>query len=76
MNSKRIKIIYLAATGGAGAYYGSKIKGAAVEAYEELGPEAMYSMHVEQFPAVVAIDLHGADLFAHGPKSYNHTDEK
>jgi len=68
--------VYLAATGGAGAYYGSKIKGAAVEAYEELGPEAIYSMHVEKFPAVVAVDLHGGNLFEEGPKAYLREDKE
>lgn len=67
--------IYLAAAGGAGAYYGSKIKGAAIEAFEELGPEAIYTMHVEKFPAVVAIDLHGNNLFEEGPKAYVKTED-
>ncbi len=62
--------LYLAAVGGAGAYYGSKIKGAALLAFEELGPEAIYSLHVENFPAVVALDLHGGNLFEEGPKAY------
>ncbi len=62
--------LYLAAVGGAGAFYGSKIKGAALLAFEELGPEAIYSLHVEAFPAVVAIDLHGGNLFEEGPKAY------
>lgn len=62
--------IYLAAAGGAGAYYGSKVRGALVVAYEELGPEAVYSLMVENFPAVVAIDLKGGDLFEAGPKSH------
>lgn len=62
--------VYFAAAGGAGAFYGSKIKGAAVEAYEELGPEAIYNMRVEKFPVVVAIDLHGGNLFEDGPKYY------
>ncbi|MEW6517351.1 MAG: FumA C-terminus/TtdB family hydratase beta subunit [candidate division FCPU426 bacterium] len=62
--------IYLAAAGGAGAYYGSKVRGAMVMAYEELGPEAVYSLMVDNFPAVVAIDLKGGNLFEQGPKAY------
>jgi fumarate hydratase subunit beta len=67
---QRRGVIYLAAAGGAGAYYGSKIHGAAVVAYADLGPEAMYSLKVENFPAVVAVDLKGGDLFEQGPKAY------
>lgn len=63
-------VIYLSAAGGAGAYYGSKVRGSTVVAYEELGPEAIFCMNVENFPAVVAVDLKGDDLFEEGPKSY------
>ncbi|MBN1594632.1 fumarate hydratase C-terminal domain-containing protein [candidate division FCPU426 bacterium] len=67
---QRRGVLYLSAAGGAGAYYGSKIYGAAVAAYEDLGPEAVYSIKVENFPAVVAVDLKGGDLFEEGPKAY------
>jgi fumarate hydratase subunit beta len=67
---QRNGVIYFSAAGGAGAFYGSKIRGSAVVAYEELGPEAMYCMHVENFPVVVAVDLKGGDLFAQGPQAY------
>jgi fumarate hydratase subunit beta len=63
-------VVYLSAAGGAGAYYGSRVKGSTVVAYAELGPEAIYSLNVENFPAVVAVDLKGNDLYAEGPKSY------
>ncbi len=59
----RFGVIYLAAAGGAGAFYGSKVKGATVVAYEELGPEAIHCLRVENFPAVVALDQKGDDLF-------------
>lgn len=62
--------IYLAAAGGAGAYYGSKVLGSLVVAYEELGPEAVFSLKVDNFPAVVAIDLKGGNLFEQGPHAY------
>ena len=67
---QRRGVVYLSAAGGAGAYYGSRVHGAAVVAYEELGPEAIYSMKVENFPAVVALDLKGGDLFAQGPEAF------
>jgi fumarate hydratase subunit beta len=63
-------VIYLSAAGGAGAYYGSRVKGSTVVAYEELGPEAIYCLNVDNFPAVVAVDLKGDDLFEEGPKAY------
>jgi fumarate hydratase subunit beta len=63
-------VVYFSAAGGAGAYYGSRVKGSTVVAYEELGPEAIYSLNVENFPAVVAVDLKGNDLYVEGPKSY------
>jgi len=66
----RYGAIYLSAAGGAGAYYGSKVHGAAVAAYEELGPEAIYSLRVENFPAVVAVDTKGENLFKQGPEKY------
>jgi fumarate hydratase subunit beta len=66
----RHEAMYLSAAGGAGAYYGSKVRGAAVVAYADLGPEAIYSLCVENFPAVVAVDTRGNDLFAQGPAKY------
>ena len=66
----RYGAVYLSAAGGAGAYYGSKVRGATVAAYEELGPEAVYSLQVDNFSAVVAVDLEGRDLFASGPEAY------
>lgn len=62
--------VYLSAAGGAGAFYGSKIQGATIVAYEELGPEAIYCLRVENFPAVVAVDLKGNDIFVKGPQAY------
>lgn len=67
---QRRGVIYLSAAGGAGAFYGAKVHGAAVVAYEELGPEAIYSLKVENFPVVVAIDLKGGNLFEQGPQAY------
>jgi len=55
--------IYLAATGGAGALLGARIVKAEVIAYDELGCEALRRLTVRDFPAIVAIDLTGRDLF-------------
>jgi len=57
------KAVYLAAIGGAGALLSKTIKKAEVIAYEELGAEAITKLTVEDFPAVVALDIQGGDLF-------------
>ncbi|NQT95049.1 MAG: fumarate hydratase C-terminal domain-containing protein [Candidatus Omnitrophica bacterium] len=59
---KRYKAVYLVAVGGAGAYFASKIKKANILAYKELGPEAIYELWVENFPAIVAIDSRGQSI--------------
>jgi fumarate hydratase subunit beta len=56
--------VYLAGTGGAGALYGERITKADIVAYEDLGPEALRRLEVEDFPAIVAIDASGRDLYA------------
>ena len=55
--------VYLVATGGAGALLGSRIEKAEVLAYDDLGCEALRRLVVRDFPAVVAIDASGRDLF-------------
>ncbi|MGM0435458.1 MAG: FumA C-terminus/TtdB family hydratase beta subunit [Bacillota bacterium] len=55
--------VYLIATGGAGALLASKIKKRTLVKYEDLGPEAIYELEVENFPCFVAYDVHGNNLF-------------
>lgn len=62
--------LYLAATGGAGALLAQRIKKAEVVAYEDLGPEAIRRIEVEDFPAVVINDIHGNDLYEQGVAAY------
>lgn len=64
------KGVYLAATGGAGALLAKVIKEAEVVAYEELGPEAIRRLVVEDFPATVINDAHGNDLYQEGREKY------
>ena len=54
---------YLAAIGGAGALYASKIKSSRVLAYSDLGTEAVHEFQVEDFPCVVAIDANGNGIY-------------
>jgi fumarate hydratase subunit beta len=62
--------VYFAATGGCGALIAQRIKKSTCIAYEELGPEAIYKMEVEDFPMLVAIDSKGENLYITGPANY------
>jgi fumarate hydratase subunit beta len=62
--------IYFAAIGGAGALISKSIVKAEVIAYPELGAEAIRRMEVKNFPAIVAIDAQGNDLYAKGKEAY------
>ena len=62
--------VYMAAIGGAGALMATSVKDARVVAYEELGPEAIRQLTVEQLPAIVVNDSLGNDLYAEGQKAY------
>jgi len=67
---KKHKAVYFAATGGAGALLAKRVKKAEVVAYEDLGPEAIRRLEVEDFPVVVVNDIHGNDLYVEGEKRY------
>jgi len=67
---KEHKAVYLAAIGGAGALISGSIKKSDVIAYEELGAEAIRRLEVEDFPATVANDIHGGDIFNEGKTRY------
>ena len=60
---KKFGVIYFAATGGAGALIAQRIRKCELIAFPELGPEAVYRLEVEEFPAVVAIDAQGRSLY-------------
>ncbi|WP_337399575.1 Fe-S-containing hydro-lyase [Congzhengia sp.] len=60
---KRNGAVYLAAIGGAGALYASAIKQADVIAYEDLGPESVKRLVVENMPLTVVIDCFGNNLY-------------
>ena len=66
----RFKAVYLAAIGGAGALMAQAIKKAEIIAYEDLGPEAIRRLEVEEFPAIVVNDVRGDDLYEEGVKEY------
>ncbi|SDK96205.1 fumarate hydratase subunit beta [Maridesulfovibrio ferrireducens] len=58
------KAVYFGATGGAGALLSMCIKEAKVIAFDELGPEAIRELTVEDFPLLVINDCHGGELYA------------
>ena len=62
--------VYLAAVGGAGALLAQCIKKSEVIAYDDLGPEAIRRLTVENFPAIVVIDSEGNDLYQTAPDAY------
>lgn len=64
------KAVYFAAIGGAGALLAEAIKEANVLAFEDLGPEAIYQLRVENFPVTVVIDSEGNDLYKLGKAQY------
>ncbi|MDP8268424.1 MAG: Fe-S-containing hydro-lyase [Candidatus Tenebribacter davisii] len=57
------KAVYLAAVGGAAVVIANSIKESKIIAYEDLGPEAIREMKVENFPCIVANDIYGNDIY-------------
>ena len=68
--------VYLAATGGAGALIAAAIQAARIVAYEDLGPEALQELHVEDFPAIVINDIRGGDAYEDGQAAYRMPDPR
>ena len=67
---KRHKAVYFAATGGAGALLAKRVKKAEIVAYEDLGPEAIRRLEVENLPVIVVNDVQGNDLYVEGAMKY------
>lgn len=68
---KRHKAVYFVAVGGAGALIAQCIKKLDIVAFQDLGPEAIQRLEVEDFPLIVANDSYGKDLFKEGVKNYS-----
>ena len=67
---KQYKAVYFATIGGAGALLAKSIKQVKVIAYEDLGTGAILRLNVDNFPAIVANDIYGGDLFEQGKGKY------
>ncbi len=61
---KKHRAVYFAAVGGAAAFLSEKIKDVRPVAYEDLGPEAVLRLEVEEFPVIVAIDSRGNNVYS------------
>jgi fumarate hydratase subunit beta len=60
---QRFTCVYFAAPGGAGALLAKKVRKADIVCYEDLGPEAIYRLEVNDMPLIVAIDCSGSSLY-------------
>ena len=65
--------VYFGAVEGTAALLADRVREAEVVAYEELGPEAIHRLLVEEFPVVVINDLHGGDLYREGRERWRRT---
>jgi fumarate hydratase subunit beta len=62
--------VYFAAVGGAAALLARHVIAAESVAWEDLGTEALVRMTLADFPAFVAIDTQGRDLYAQAPAEW------
>jgi len=60
---KHAKAVYFIAPAGAGAYLSRRVRSCRVLAFEDLGPEAIFEIEIEDFPLIVAIDQEGRDIY-------------
>lgn len=70
---KKHGAVYFGAIGGCGALLGKCIKKSEIIAYDDLGPEAIRRLEVEDFPVTVIIDANGENLYETGRKRYLET---
>ncbi len=62
--------VYFAAVGGAAALLATHVTSAEAIAYPELGTEALVRLELAEFPAFVAIDTLGADLYGSAAREW------
>ncbi|MDA8164575.1 MAG: FumA C-terminus/TtdB family hydratase beta subunit [Desulfobacteraceae bacterium] len=60
---QRSGAVYFATVGGAGALLSKCIRACELVAFADAGPEGLFRLEVENFPAVVINDLHGRDFY-------------
>jgi len=64
------RAVFLGGVGGAGALLSKAVKSAEVIAYDDLGPEALRRLVVEDLPVTVVDDSTGRDLYEEGRARY------
>jgi len=57
------RAVYFAAIGGIAAVTSQCVRSVSLVAYEDLGPEAVLRLEIEDFPLVVVNDAAGGDLY-------------
>ncbi len=67
---KQYKAVYFAALGGVAALAAKSIRSSRVIAFEDLGPEALLRLEVENLPAIVVNDMYGGDAYEAGKAKY------
>jgi fumarate hydratase subunit beta len=67
---KKFKAVYLVAIGGTGALLGRQVMKSEMIAFEDLGTEAIRRLTVRDFPAIVANDVSGRDIFTEAVAKY------
>jgi len=67
---KKYTGVYLVVVGGAAALISKSIVANELVAWEELGAEAVRKFVVKDFPAIVAQDSYGGNIFVEGVKKY------
>lgn len=67
---QRYGAVYFGAIGGLGALLARCVITAEIVAYPELGPEAIYRLQVQDFPALVINDTLGGDAYLTGRALY------
>lgn len=60
---KKYRAVYFVAVGGAAALLHKAVREAEVIAYQDLGAEAVLRLRLFDFPAIVANDVYGGDIF-------------
>lgn len=60
---RKHKAIYFLAYAGCGALLAGYVRKMEPVAYEDLGPEAIYRLEVEDFPLIVGIDSKGSNIY-------------
>ncbi len=67
---KKYKAVYFAGVAGCGALLSKRVKKSEIIAYEDLGPQAIRRLEIEDFPVTVINDIYGGDLYEEGKTRY------